>query len=196
MGAYVEHSEKELVSLLNHGDETALRTLYERYIQRLYGFIVRTTKSPELAEDIVQDVFANIWENRHRIDPEQSFKSYVFTVAKNQLLNLLQRIQHESNILHEISRYANLAENTTEETLNFTESNALFLEAMQKLPSQCREVFERCKIQGKSYKQVAEELSISEGTVNSQMVKAIKIIRKYINLKQALLLLIALIEKY
>jgi len=196
MGARVEHSEEELVSLLNQGDEAALHTLYDRYVQRLYLFILRTAKSPELAEDVVQDVFVRIWQNRARIEPTRSFKAYIFAAAKNHLINLLQRIQRESNILHEISRYAQVGENSTDRTLDFEERNALIMEAVQKLPPQCRAVFERCKLQGMSYKQVAAELAISEGTVNSQMVKATKIIRKYIDLKQILLLLIALIAKY
>lgn len=183
MNSYVNFSDQQLVRLLKTDDRQAFRVLYDRYLRKLYYFILRTAKSPDLTEDVVQDVFIRIWEGRSHIDPEQSFKAYLYTVARYRLLNLLKRSQHESAILNEMMKYALPPENTTDLRIAFKESNGLFTKAVDQLPGKCREVFIRCKIEGLSYKQVAEELGITEGTVNSQMVKALKVIRRYMGLK-------------
>ncbi|WP_374164003.1 RNA polymerase sigma factor [Arcticibacter sp. MXS-1] len=187
-------SEKELVGLLQQGHEGSLRVLYDMHIKKLHYFVLRTAKVRELAEDVVQDVFVKIWENRSQLDPDQSFRSFLYTVARNHLLNLLKRLQHESGILDEIRRHASASENTTELQVDYSESNVLLIEAISRLPQQCKEIFVRCKMQGLSYRQVASELNITEGTVNSQMVKALRSIRQYIGLKATILLLISLMK--
>ncbi|PWG80308.1 RNA polymerase sigma factor [Pararcticibacter amylolyticus] len=183
-------SEKELICLLQEGHEGALRSLYDIHVKKLHYFILRTAKSRQLAEDVVQDVFIKIWETRLLIDPQQPFKTYLYTIAKRHLLNLLKRLQHETGILEEIRKYMDPVENTTELQIEYAESNLLLAEAISKLPIQRREVFIRCKLQGLSYKQVAAELDISEGTVNNQMVKALRSIREYITFKNTIVSLL------
>ncbi|WP_285008823.1 RNA polymerase sigma factor [Pedobacter faecalis] len=191
MSRYHGLNETELVLLLKEGDENALRPLYDMHVVQLHHFIIRTAKSKQLAEDVVHDVFVKIWEKRAQIDSTQPFKTYLYSIAKNHLLNLLKRARHEHSILEEIRKYAIPIENTTDWQIEFTEGNAVLNEAMEKLPEQCRQVFIRCKIQGLSYREAAAELGITEGTVNAQMVKALRIIREYISFKNAILLVIA-----
>lgn len=183
MGKYDGLNDRELISLLQQGDEGALRPIYDTYIRQLHYFILRTAKSKQLAEDVVQDVFIKVWDNRMQIDKEQPFKPYLYTIAKRHLLNLLKRVQHEAYIVEEIRNNTATLENTTDMAIDFQESNVAITEAIDKLPSQCREVFLRCKIKGQSYRQAAEELGITEGTVNSQMVKALRSIRMHVQLK-------------
>lgn len=196
MTKYDGLQEKELISFLREGNENALKQLYDNQVRKLYYFILRTAKSQQLAEDVVQDVFIKIWENRLQIDPEQPFKTYLYTIAKRHLLNLLKRLQHEADILDEIRKYSIPVENTTELNIEYTESNEILNEAITKLPTQCREVFVRCKIQGHSYKQVAAQLGITEGTVNGQMVKALRSIKEYMTFKNTIVLLLASVINY
>ena len=188
--------EKELIIMLQQDDEEALRPLYESHIKPLHYFILRIAKSKQLAEDVVQDVFLKIWDSRKQIDPDQPFKTFLYTIAKRHLLNMLKRVQHETFILDEIRKYTATTERTTDLELEYSESNELLREAIEKLPAQCKTIFLRCKIEGKPYKQVAAELGIAEGTVHAQMVKALKIIREYINFKNAILLLLAYLKNY
>ncbi len=196
MTKYSELHESELIFLLRKGHEGALKPLYNLHVKKLHYFILRTAKSRQLTEDVIQDVFIKIWENREHIDPGLPFKTYLYTIAKRHLLNLLKRVQHESGILDEIRKYAVPVENTTELQMEYSESNTLLHEAIAKLPPQCKEVFLRCKIRGLSYKQAAAELNITEGTVNSQMVKALRLIKEYISFKNTILLLLACLLNY
>lgn len=99
-------------------------------------------------------------------------------------------------ILEQIRKYATAAEDTTDLQLAYAESNELMNEAIEKLPPQCKTIFIKCKIQGMSYKHVALELGIAEGTVHVQMVKALKAIKEYITFKNAILLLLAYLKNY
>jgi RNA polymerase sigma-70 factor (family 1) len=194
MNAYKEYSETELIALLRQSDPHALSSLYYLHVKQLKYYIQRTAQSPFLAEDIVHDTFIKIWENRTQIDPKQSFKPYLFTIAKRNLLNMLKRAQHETSIVIEIRRYATDEENTTELQLNYNESNSLISEAINNLSGKCKDVFMRCRLQGLTYKQAAEELGITESTVNKHMSQAIRLIREYINLRNGVALLIASIS--
>ncbi|QBQ41581.1 RNA polymerase sigma-70 factor [Sphingobacterium psychroaquaticum] len=196
MNKYEGFTEKELIVLLQQDNEGALRPLYENHVKALHYFILRISKSKALAEDVVQDVFVKLWENRAQIDPDQPFKTYLYTIAKRHLLNLLKRVQHETQILDEIRKYTPAVEATTDLQLDYAESNHLVQEAIEKLPPQCKAVFIRCKVQGMTYKNVALELGIAEGTVHAQMVKALRIIKEYINLKNAVLLLLVYLKNY
>lgn len=194
MGKYDGLNDRELISLLQQGDEGALRPIYDTYIRQLHYFILRTAKSKQLAEDVIQDVFIKVWDNRMQIDMEQSFKPYLYAIAKRHLLNLLKRAQHEFYIIEEIRKSTSPVENTTDMTIDFQESNVAITEAIDKLPNQCREVFLRCKIKGLSYQQTAEELGITEGTVNSQMVKALKSIRAHLQLRNTIGVLLVVLN--
>lgn len=195
MDAYTEFSEKELVILLQQGNTKALSSLYYMHVKQLKYFIQKAAKSPSLAEDVVHDTFIKIWENRMQINPEQPFKPYLYTVARRHLLNLMKRANQESYIVEEIRKHAIKEDNSTALLLEYNESNSLFNEAINSLPIQCREVFVRCKVQGQTYKQVAADLGIAESTVNNQMTKALKSIREFITLKNAMMLILACIIK-
>lgn len=186
MRRYDNYSERELVSLLTQGDAEALSRLYYIHAKQLICFITKVARSPFLADDIVHDTFMKIWDTRHLIDPGQSFKSYLYTVARHHLLNLLKRASHERAIVEEIRRHTSATVLTTELAVNYKESSVLFNEAITSLPARCREVFVLCRLQGVQYKQAASQLGITESTVNNQMVKALKHIRTFITDKNAL----------
>lgn len=191
MKSYSDFTEGELISLLKTDDQRALSALYYQHVKKLKYYIQRTAQSPFLAEDIVHDTFIKIWENRMEIDVSKPFKPYLYTIAKRILLNMLKRAQHETSIMSEIRKYAREEENTTDLQVEYNESNSLISEAINSLTGQSKEVFVRCRIQGLTYKQTAEELGITESTVNKHMNRALAMIREHIRLKNAVSVLLA-----
>ncbi|EOR96291.1 RNA polymerase ECF-type sigma factor [Arcticibacter svalbardensis MN12-7] len=181
--------EKRLV-LLKSGNISAFSEIYKTYVDQLYFFILKTAKSPNLTDDVVQDTFVKIWEYRSLIDPTKPFKPFLYTVARRHLLNVLKRASHESVIVEEIKRHTIFSENVTDLQTEYSECRGLLDEAINQLAPRSREVFVRCKIDGFSYKEVAEELGISEGTVNSQIVKATKSIKRFFSLRELLIIIL------
>lgn len=176
----MEDTQSLIVQRLRLGDEQAFRQIYDLYAGKLHAFALKLVKSPALAEDIVQDVFVIIWELRGSLDPEKNFQSYVFTVTRNQALNVLKRSSTNKLVLHEIFFHAARSSNSTEAWLNFDETTKILSEGLNQLPPQQKRVFELCKLNGLSYEQAAAELRISPGTINAHLVKSIKFLKAYL----------------
>lgn len=188
----LEEKEKALVEDLKMGSRQALATLYNSYADKLYHFCLKISKSPSLAEDVVQDVFVRVWNNRTAINSSLTFESYLFTIARNRLFDLIKRASKESKILDEMLAYASLSRNSVEQTISFQECSNLLNEAIASLPSKRQLIFKLSREEGLSYAEIARQLEISPGTVNIQIVKALKSIRDYLDLSHAVILFIIL----
>ena len=92
-------SEKKLMQLSSKGDEQAFIKLFYLYRHRLYSFAVRITGSPELAQDMVQDVFFKLWKDRSHLDKLDNFGSFILKMARNQAINAFKRMANETVIL-------------------------------------------------------------------------------------------------
>lgn len=188
----LEEKEKALVEDLKMGSRQALATLYNSYADKLYHFCLKISKSPSLAEDVVQDVFVRVWNNRSAINSSLTFESYLFTIARNRLFDLIKRASKESKILDEMLAHASLSRNSVEQTISFQECSTLLNEAIASLPSKRKLIFKLSREEGLSYAEIARQLEISPGTVNIQIVKALKSIRDYLDLSHAVILFIIL----
>lgn len=184
-------TDQELVSQLRVGNQIAFNELYKRYVNRLYGFALTIVKSPELAEDVVHDVFVKVWEKAADIDPALSFQSWIFTITRNQLLNTIKRSSTEKRILAEILAQTIPISDYTNESHQSNETAVLLNEAITKLPNKRRHIFVLCKYHGFSYQEAAEMLGITESTVNSQMVKALRFIKEYMEQKNRIAVAVA-----
>lgn len=180
-------SDKPLVIRLKRADTDAFKELYRKYIHKLFAYTLRTAKSPALAEDVVHDVFVTIWEKRDQIDPEQSFQAYLFTIARNHLLNFIKREAHKKDIIDQmIGNTVPVQSESTQERVLYNESHRLFREAIEQLPDRRKEVFQLCHLDGLTYEEAADRLDITSSTVNTQMVKARKFIREYLTEKNVM----------
>jgi RNA polymerase sigma-70 factor (family 1) len=181
----------EIVQRLKEGEEQAFQEIYSRYVGRLPAFALRIIKSPELADDVVQDIFVHLWELRGSLDPEKNFQSFLFTITRNHVINVLKRSSVNAALLREIFLNTPQSSNTTETQLALTETTEILRRAMDLLPPGQKRVFELCKINGLSYEEAASELNLSPGTINAHMVKSIKFIKAYFNNHERVILALA-----
>lgn len=171
--------EDELLALLATGDRPAFKQLYKAYYSKIYAYALKFTKSAFLAEDIAQDVFLKIWENRDSLRDVKFFKGYLFTICKNMTLSMLSRAAREVKIRDLILAGAMQFHSDTEFKIQNEEYERLLNQAIESLPPQRKLIFRLCKIEGKCYEEAAEQLAISPGTVNDHIVKATRAIRAY-----------------
>lgn len=169
--------EKELLCRLHHGDMQAFDILYHRYSQVIYANILKFLKDETSAEDLLQDVFLGIWENRSKIDPEQSFAAFLFTCSRNITFNFKRRLKLEMESEIQLAYGIVESENTIDKVLDSKEAMALVEELLSRLPKQRQKIFRLSKLDGKSYQEIAEEMGISIATVRDHIVKANKFIR-------------------
>lgn len=182
MNVYDSESDTTLVAKVKQGDKLAYDEIYLRYIDRLYGFALSICKSHDVAIDACHDVLAKIWFNRDRLDTSLSFKSYLYMMLKNHLLNIIKRASRESEILNEIIASIPLNENiSTDHHLDFKETSGMIDDAINSLSEQKRKIFVMSRMEGLSHEQIARKLKITKGTVNVQLSGALKSIRKYLD---------------
>ena len=175
------YNEQSVILRLQKGDSDAFRELYNQYHQPLYHYVLRFVKSPALAEDVLQDVFLKIWEIRSRIDPELSFKAYLYRISRNSVFKLLKKIAVDENLRTQVLKQFSQSVADADLKVLWQQYEALLQAAINRLPPQRRKVFKLCREEGKSYEQVAEELGISRNTVKEHMVLAMKLIREHID---------------
>ncbi len=166
-----------LVERLKMGDSLAFEEIYNQNHKRLYFMAVRYLKDPELAADILQDVFVSLWTKRETLDSSQDVGGFLFTVLKNKVLNAIR--SNKSLILKhiEISSQKQEARNHLEDELYKNMYKREFDAAIAKLPQKRRVIFKLKVFKGFDNLAVATRLNISVNTVKVQYQRATKQIR-------------------
>lgn len=173
--------EQNLLLLqLRAGQMAAFNKLYTMYSPRLYMHLLKFLKSPELVEEVLQEVFVRVWQNRESIVPEKGFNSFLYTIAHNLAINMIKKINRDRALQMEVWASSISYYLHTEENLLDKERMAIMNQAIATLTPKRREILLFCKVEGKSYKEVAELLGISVSTVSNQLVNALQDIRTFI----------------
>ena len=170
-------SETEWILALKEGDLVAFNHLFDRYGKRLFHFSIGYLKSAENAEEIVQEVFMRIWENRLELSAQKSIEAYLFTIARNGILNTIRKSKSEQAYLN----YTKINSGKSvllDEELNFTELEEAYNQVIEQLSPRRKEIFLLSKAQSFSNVEIAKKMNISVKTVENQMTSAISEIRK------------------
>ena len=172
--------EKMYVERLRNGSYKDFTRLYDLYASRLYAFAFGLTRSEFLAKEIVQEAFIKVWVRRELIDVDMSFKSFLFTMAKNQLLNEFRRQANSPLFMEEVvfKEPDEDAETAVERKISFDEFSQRLERAKQKLTPRQRELFEMNKENGISISEIATKTSITEQSVRNQISQALQVLRK------------------
>lgn len=182
MGKLIQklHHEAELFAKFSKGDEQSFDLIYRHYVKRLYPFVEKLVKVPELAEELVQEIFVQLWINRQAFSNVQHPTAYLFSIANRQALKYLKKVANDERILRSITNYVEPSRNETEEQILLRESAEAISEAVAQLPEQRRLIWELSRNEGLSHEQIAARLNISKNTVKNQMVHALKYVRDFL----------------
>ena len=173
--------EKDLVTLLTQGNESAFESLYHLYSKRLLGFLIKSVKSETIASELLQDTFVKIWKNRENIDPEQSFRSYLFRISENVVFDFFRKTARDKALQAMLINSACEEYSHVEENLCTKENEQILNDLVNLLPPKRREIFQLIKIEDRSYNEVSHALSISPSTISDHIVKATKFIRQHLD---------------
>jgi len=175
---YDHIEEKENLLALRSGCQTAFRQIYTLYSGRIYLNIRKMVKSEQDAAELLQEVFIKVWDKRELIDPEQSFRSYLFQIAKYTVYNFIRKNNLEKQIQAYLSLHNTQLYSHVEEQLDEKQDEQWLSQTIEQLPPQRRLIYKLCKIEGKSYAEVSTLLRISTSTINDHIVKATKYIKE------------------
>eukprot|EP01137_Pigoraptor_chileana_P036483 Opistho-2@32153 len=167
-------SDTELLGLLLEDNETAFEEIYRRYFQKLYALAKRRLYDNQQTEDIIHDLFLNLWLNRQKIQID-SLQNYLLRSVKYRVLDALDHHTVKQNFL-DYQLHINQSSNITEENILYADAMRLYQENLIFLPEKCREVFLLSRT-GLSQKEIAIQLGISENTVENHIAKALRLLK-------------------
>ena len=176
MPVYHTYTDQDLVALLKQSDQAAFTEVYNRYWKKMFVLAGKKLDDLDEAKEVVQEIFIRLWERREEIVLDGSLASYLSVSVKYRIINRLDKHYIRRNYLDNLPASAEV-DNSTQEWLEFEEVKERLAKLVSDLPEKCRLVFVMSREQGMSHKQIAEELDISEKTVEAHLSKATKTLR-------------------
>ena len=162
-------TEQALVDRLGRGDETALGDLYDRYAAFVHGLALRVLRDRGAAEDVTQDVFVAMWENPHRFDASRgTLRSFLGTLTHRRSVDLVRREEARRRRELRTSMEPQVHPDLADSALRGFASERVRA-ALAVLPPAQREALELAYFHGRTYRQVADDLGIPEGTAKSRL---------------------------
>lgn len=180
MRASLPYNEPEVLYRLAGGDDESFALLYDKYYPKVYGIAFKILKSAPHAEDVLQDVFIKIWNNRSKLTEITDFNAYLNAVTRNHIFNQLRKKAHETFYIREQSIKAAESNQTIDDVL-YHELDKSLLEAVAKLPPQQKKIFQLSRMHGLKQEEIAESLKISLGTVKKHIMVSLRFIRNYLS---------------
>lgn len=175
-------TEKGYIEAVSRGDEHAFESLFLHYFPRIKGFIYGILQNEEEAEDISQDIFVAMWQNRERLTNIENLNAYLFRVAKNTVFRHIERnllfkdYQQQSGL----STPDTSRNDSIEEELYAKELEYLISAVVERMPPQRKNIYKMSRNNGLSNEEIAQQLSISKRTVENHLTQALADIRKVI----------------
>ena len=171
----------QVIKKLVSGDQSALEELFNFYYPRLYNFSKSFLKLEEGIDDILQEVFIKIWQNRSGITNSETFNSYIFTITRNLLLNELRTRLNSQKTKDEVLKLSIAEEYDNFEQTEFNELKEKLDLEIDNLPVKQKEIFILSRREGLSHKEIAEKLNISTKTVEYHIGQSIRILKNRIS---------------
>jgi len=187
-------SENALIALLKQGNEDAFAEIYTRFWEKMVSYAVRLTKSEEEAADIVQEIFVSLWKKRESIQIKISLQAYLIGSTRNLCLRFIERNIQTENFEEKLNDQLEDFSQNIEEHISFADLQRQVEKAVAKMPRKMREVYLLSRDEQMSYRQIAEELNIAEGTVKKQISNALKILSENLS-RLSLLIFIGFFER-
>lgn len=167
-----------LLKRVSTGDSDAFRILYEHYSPSIYSFVRKYLRSSELSDDICQNIFIKIWEQREQLSSVLDFSAWAFTIAKRQSLDFLKRAATEQSAMSVILQNYPAENNQLDNAYQLLEYMQFVEKVLRRMPPQTQHVFSLCRQQSKSYEEAASELGITRNAIKKHMVRSMKILKE------------------
>ena len=168
---------EQIINRLKNEDKSAVDDLFSYYYPRLYHFSKSILKIENDIDDILQEVFVKIWLNRQKIGNPETFNAYIFTITKNEVLNLIRNNLRDHTFKDQLFQYAVAEEYQNSAPLEYEEIKTGIEKIVAALPEKRKQVFVLSRTEGLSNKEIALQLNISEKTVEDHITHAIKQIK-------------------
>jgi RNA polymerase sigma-70 factor (family 1) len=171
------YTDAELVELLRTGNEGAFTALYDRYWKRLFSVAANKLQDLYAAEELVQDIFSDLWVRKETIELTGPLGAYLAVAMKYRIINYQVRLKRGRDYQHYAAKTLPLLDDSTQEWLRFEELRDRLASLVAALPEKCRLTYRLSREQGLTQKEIARELGVSEKAVERNITRALKTLR-------------------
>jgi RNA polymerase sigma-70 factor (family 1) len=173
---FASASDTELVVAVRSGSHDALTEIFKRHWKPLYLAAVQKLKSHELAEEVVQDLFANLWEKREHLfnTGDVHLSAYLHRAIKNRVLNQLRKLVYDKKYWEHCQKFLPTSESNVEEMAEFNDLQEKLHGAIDQLSDKTREIFVLNKLKGVPVTKISQQLNLSEKAVGYHLTKSVK----------------------
>ena len=189
-----EPLSEEFLRSLRDGEHSAMEYLYHTYWEVVFDTAYKRVRDEEIAQDITQEIFISVWENRERLHIKSSLEAWLKGAVKYKVINYFKssivREKYEEDLVQLMGNQAEPS--SAESMIILKELNQQLDHAMLELPEKMRVIFFMSRRQQKSTKEISDELNLSAQTVKNQLSAALKLIRKKLSYTVILIILMLL----
>jgi len=190
----IQYDEKELFRQIAEGNEAAFRAIFDGYRERLFTFAWQLCHSAVDAEEIVQDIFLKLWEQRDKLVEVSFPRKYIYIMTRNRTLDLLGKIARNEQMIKEVWVQMSQSDNLTENLLQAEESRKLIQQAVAQLSEKKQTIFLLSRDQGLSHQEIADQMNLSVQTVKNIVTEILKHVQAFLAQHSELLAILFWIE--
>lgn len=169
-----------LLRLVAEGHRPSFTVLYDRYWKKIYTTSLHYLKSPEWAQDLVQDIFLKVWVKRSTLPEIENFESFLFIMARNELVSAIRKKVAAAPIQEQQESTAAATTDLPDNALSLKQTEQLIADAVAQLPPQQKLVFMLTRNAGLTHEAIARQLGLNTRTVNNHASRALLHIRQYL----------------
>ncbi|NLE34262.1 MAG: RNA polymerase sigma-70 factor [Bacteroidales bacterium] len=172
------HSDSEIIGRIRQGDKQEFEKLFRSSYVSLVRYAKTLVRDHDTAEEIVQDLFFRLWQDRQKMKIESSLNGYLFRSVYNRALHRIEHRKVVERHAGEMAAAASLSSEPVTETIYYNELQARVAGVLERLPERCRLIFRMSRFEGMKYNEIADKLAVSLKTVEADMGRALKEFRK------------------
>ena len=170
--------DKLILKQFKEGNAEAFDAIYYKYSVKLYHFALGLVKDETIAQDLVQEVFVNLWEKKDQVDPSLNFDNYIFTIAYNSIRKFFRKKSVETKFINKLLKDSPEIVESVEGAAIYSELLEIANKAIDKLPPKRKEVYKLSRQEGMKVKEIASKLNISPRTAENHLAKALSYLKE------------------
>lgn len=194
MAVYDLTAEKLLLKEISDGNSLAFNKMFSLYRGKILAFVDSFVHSKADAEEIVQETFLVIWQNREKLLSIEHPRNYIYTIARNKTYDYLSKVSRTEKTINNAWVNTSISLNNIDDQINLKESTLLINRVLQTLSLQKQEIFNMSRYQHMSHEEIAEAVGLSKSRVKNVIVEVLKHLKYHITKHNAALLLLSLFK--
>lgn len=176
------YEEQLLLKEASLGSEKAFRSLYDAYFDRLSAYIFKFCKSSVATEEIIQEVFLNIWLRHTELAEVENFQAYILFITRNKTIDHLRRLAREISLMRDLAAQQQTNCSSVEHKMNAEDIRGLIAAVVEKLSPQKGKIFHLSKNEGLGPDEISRIMRLSKSTVKNHLSETLRHIRQYLDL--------------